>query len=46
MTEITADLASEFQAPDRITALIRIADSLSADDIDRIADALAASKER
>jgi len=40
MTEITADLASEFQAPDRITALVRTADALTADDIDRLAASL------
>ena len=40
MQDITADLASEFQAPDRITALARTADALSADEIDRLADEL------
>lgn len=34
MTEITADLASEFQAPDRITAMVRTADALTAEEID------------
>jgi plasmid maintenance system antidote protein VapI len=45
MPQITADLAREFQAPDRITALVRTADALSADEIDRLAATLAASKE-
>jgi hypothetical protein len=43
-TEITQDLASEFQAPDRITALVRIAEALSAADVDALAAEIAAGK--
>jgi hypothetical protein len=32
--DVTADLASEFEAPDRITALVRTAEALSAAEID------------